>query len=353
MLLEYNDIMFYYEIWVRTNRYHSSDPLTYSSEVELKNGSLVSVELQRTLVPGFVISETSKPGFKTKPIATIYDIPPLPRHFMALAEWVKEYYPAPLGIVAQQLLPAKIPTKSSLPNLKSIKPNISSLPKLNDQQKKAVDIIKDSGTFLLHGRTGTGKTRIYIELALKTLKSNRSAIILSPEIGLSSQLFENFKEIFGDQVIAIHSDQTPKERQNSWHRCLTSDVPLVVIGPRSALFSPLKNPGLIVVDEVHDSAYKQEQLPHYEATRVASTLSKLTDSILILGSATPSINDYYLAKVKARPIIELTKLAKGPSPKSKIEIVDLKDKDSFTVSNILSDPLIKAIKTLWPTASKA
>ena len=148
-------------------------------------------------------------------------------------------------------------------------------------------------------------------------------------------------------------DHTPKERQNSWHRCLTSDVPLVVIGPRSALFSPLKNTGLIVVDEVHDSAYKQEQLPHYEATRVASTLSKLTDSILILGSATPSINDYYLAKVKSRPIIELTKLAKGPSPKSKIEIVDLKDKDSFTVSNILSDPLIKAIKDSLATANKA
>ncbi len=344
MLLEYNDIMFYYEVWVRTNRYHSSDPLTYSSEVKLKTGSLVSIELKKTLVPGFVISETVKPKFKTKPITALYDIPPLPRHSIALASWVKEYYPSPLGIVAQQFLPAKIPVELSLPVIKSVEPNISSLPKLNDQQKKAVDIIKDSGTFLLHGRTGTGKTRVYIELALKALKSNRSAIILSPEIGLSSQLFENFKEIFGDRVIAIHSGQSSKERQNSWYRCLTSDVPLVVIGPRSALFSPLKNIGLIVVDEVHDTAYKQEQLPHYEARGVASTLSKLTNSVLILGSATPSINDYYLAKINSRPIIELTELAKGPSPKSKTEIVDLKDKDYFTVSNILSDPLIKAMK---------
>ena len=87
--------MFYYEIWVRTNRYHSSDPLTYSSEVKLKNGSLVSVELQRTLVPGFVISETSKPKFKTKPIATIYDIPPLPRHSIALASGLKNIIPPP------------------------------------------------------------------------------------------------------------------------------------------------------------------------------------------------------------------------------------------------------------------
>ena len=157
MFLEYNDIMFYYEIWVRTNRYHSSDPLTYSSEVELKTGSIVSVELQRTLVPGFVLSETSKPRFQTKPISTSYDMPPLPKHSIALAQWVKDYYPSPLGIVAQQFLPPKIPLESSLPTTKQAVPKVSSLPKLNDQQKKAVDLIKGIGTFLLHGRTGTGK----------------------------------------------------------------------------------------------------------------------------------------------------------------------------------------------------
>ena len=128
--------MFYYEVWVRTNRYHSSEPLTYSSEVKLKTGSLVSIELKKILVPGFVISETVKPRFKTKPITVLYDIPPLPRHSIALSSWVKEYYPSPLGIVAQQFLPAKIPLESSLPDIKSAKPNISSLPKLNDQQKR-------------------------------------------------------------------------------------------------------------------------------------------------------------------------------------------------------------------------
>lgn len=336
--------MNYYLVWVRSNRYHSKDLLTYSSNKELKVGAIVIVELQKTKVLAFIVSAATKPKFKTKDISYEFELPTLPPKLIELANWLKQYYPAPLGLIAQQFLPAKIldryePEEQAGP--KSLKPN---LPPLTEDQKTALNIIDKSGTYLLHGRTGTGKTRIYIEAALKAFKDGKSVIVLSPEIGLSSQLFETFYEVFKDQVITIHSRQTPKERQTAWIRCLVSKEPLVVIGPRSALFSPLKDLGLIVVDEFHDGAYKQEQLPHYQTVRAASYLARLTDSKLILGSATPSVNDYFLAQTKSRPIIELTKLAKGKTLKTDVQIIDLKDRDNFTISQVLSDPLIKLMK---------
>lgn len=278
--------MFYYLVWVRSNRYHSSEPLTYSSESKLAIGSIVKVELQRTFVFGFISGETPKPSFKTKPIEQVYPLPALPKTSIQIASWLKDYYPSPIGMITQQILPASLPTK--MPDIAVNTPNISDkgLPRLNADQQKAISSMRDSGTYLLHGRTGTGKTRIYIEAAINAVKQGQSVIILSPEIGLSSQLYENFQKVFGENVITIHSRQTPKERQTAWAKCLSSDKPLVVVGPRSALFSPLKNIGLIVVDEVHDGAYKQEQSPHYQTVRVASVLAKLSDAKLILGSAT-------------------------------------------------------------------
>jgi len=335
--------MFYYLVWVRTNRYHSKEPLTYSSQSEIVLGSIVNVELQRIFVPGFIVAKVSKPRFKTKPIERVYPLPPLPKEIIALASWLISYYPAPLGIVAHQFIPRDIPIKSDDRQTATLKlPNIIK-PSLNSEQRLAIDQITGSGTYLLHGRTGSGKTRVYIEETLKTLKSGQSVVVLSPEIGLSSQLYDNFKEIFGNRVVRIHSRQTPKDRQTAWLRCLTSSEPIVVIGPRSALFSPVQKLGLIVIDEMHDGAYKQEQLPHYQTIRVASAYSTIAKAKLILGSATPSVSDYFLAKVKSRPILMLNKLALGPTPSSKVEVVDIKNNENFSKSSILSDPLIKAI----------
>lgn len=337
--------MFYYLVWVRSNRYHGSKPLTYSSATKLSLGNIIRVELQKLTVLGFVVEEVSKPKFKTKPIKYIYDLPPLPGNLIELASWLIKYYPAPLGIISQQFLPANIPLKFNRQTFKAIKPLTSVLPSLNDDQTKAIKAMAKQDTYILHGRTGTGKTRIYIEEAIKTLDKGKSVIILSPEIGLSSQLFDNFHEVFKNQVITIHSKQAPKERQQAWLTCLTAKIPLVVIGPRSALFSPLKDVGLIVVDEEHDSAYKQDQLPRYQTVRVASALAQLAKAKLILGSATPLISDYFLAIAKSRPIVELTKLAKGPSTKATVKIIDLKNRDNFINSTTLSDPLIESIKT--------
>lgn len=336
--------MFYYDIWVRSNRYHSKEPLTYASDKKLKVGSIVKVELQKQLVNGFISGTSTKPRFKTKSIDHVYDLPELNYNLIRLAKWLIAYYPSPIGNVTQQFIPLTLPLeKYNLETTKNHK--IRRLPNLTKDQADALEIINEADTYLLHGKTGSGKTRIYIELAKQALSEGRSAIILTPEISLTSQLYNNFNGQFGENVILVHSKQTPKERRQSWLKCLISKSPIILLGPRSALFYPLNNIGLIIIDEAHEAAYKQEQMPHYHATRVASVLSQFNGAKLIIGSATPSVNDYFMAKNKKKKIIRLDKLAKNSLvKKSNVKIIDLKDKTKFSISNLLSDQLIDSIK---------
>jgi primosomal protein N' (replication factor Y) len=339
--------MFYYLVWVRSSRYHGSEPLTYSSDQKLVAGSIVDVELQTEQVLGFVSGSTTRPRFKIKPISRIYDLPPLPPHLLRLAKWLQEYYPAPLGIVSQQLLPANLAEKqlrlTSPPKLP--KPDLSTLPLLTAEQKAALAAMVERDTYLLHGITGSGKTRIYIELAARALTEGQSAIILTPEISLTTQLADSFRQVFGNRVLVMHSQQAPSERQAAWLDCLRASEPMIIVGPRSALFSPLAKVGLIVLDESHETAYKQEQAPQYQAGRVASQLATLAHSTLILGSATPSVSDYYLAEQKQKPIIRLAHLARPDEhPATNVVLVDRKDRDQFSRSPHFSQALIKAVE---------
>lgn len=303
--------MYYYQVWVRSNRYHSNEPLTYSYDKKLSIGAIVEVEMQRQTVLAVVSGVTTKPRFKTKDIVEALDIPPLPAQLLKLAAWLQVYYPAPLGIVAQQLIPAKLSTKRIKDGawLSFDKPKLDKLPPLTDEQSVALAAMNKRDTYVLHGVTGSGKTRLYIELAAKALEQSKSAIVLTPEISLTTQLANNFEVVFGKRVIVLHSQQTPAERERAWLACLRATEPMIVIGPRSALFCPIQNLGLIILDEAHESAYKQEQAPQYQTGRVASYLAGLTRSTLVLGSATPAIADYYLAQQKKKPIINLTQLA--------------------------------------------
>ncbi|HEX5744021.1 MAG TPA: primosomal protein N' [Candidatus Saccharimonadales bacterium] len=337
--------MYYYSVLVRSSRYHGKEALTYASEKRLGRGRIVRVELQKQAVLGVVAGPSAKPRFKTKPVAEAPDLPPLPAHLLKLAEWLPTYYPAPLGVVAQQLLPASFPSK--LPagtSSDTPKPDISAQPPLTKEQRAALKAMSGHGTYLLHGVTGSGKTRLYIELAAKAVGGGKSAIILTPEISLTSQLAARFREVFGDRVSVMHSKQTPAERRNTWLDILRSGGPSVVIGPRSALFSPVKDPGLIVLDEAHEAAYKQEQAPQYQAGRVAAYLAGAARASLVLGSATPSVSDYYLAEQKGRPVIRLAELAREHShAATRVSLVDRKDHSLFSRSPYLSLELVKAV----------
>ena len=148
-----------------------------------------------------------------------------------------------------------------------------------------------SGTMLLHGVTGSGKTLVYIEAAKQALKEELSSIILVPEIALTSQLVSEFSKHF-PKIILTHSKQTEAQRHAAWKEIISSSDPVIVIGPRSALFAPVQQLGLIVIDECHEPSFKQEQSPRYSALRAASILARQHNAKLILGSATPAVADY-------------------------------------------------------------
>ncbi|MEK7594747.1 MAG: primosomal protein N' [Patescibacteria group bacterium] len=339
--------MNYYFVWVRSSRYHGKEPLTYASSERLATGTIVEVELQNTPVIGVVSGPTTKPRFQIKPVSRVYDLPPVPAHLLRLAQWLMSYYPAPLGLMTQQLLPASFSEKSlALAAFAKLpEPNLSDLPSLTVQQQAALEAMTERDSYLLHGTTGSGKTRLYIELTARTIADGKSAIILTPEISLTSQLADSFRSVFGSRVIVMHSQQAPAERQRAWLDSLRAKEPVIIIGPRSALFSPVSKLGLIILDEAHEGAYKQEQAPQYQTGRVAAYLSGITRATLVLGSATPSISDYYLAKQKKKPIIELTKLAQEHShAATEVVIVDRKDHSLFSRSSYISTPLAQAVE---------
>ncbi len=163
-----------------------------------------------------------------------------------------------------------------------------------DEIRKAQDENKFH-SFLLHGITGSGKTQIYIESIQHALVKGKTAIVLVPEISLTPQIVSRFRQYFHDKVAVFHSRMSIGERQDAW-RLTREGKYSIVIGPRSAIFAPLKNIGLIVVDEEHESSYKQfDQIPRYNARDVAVVRGHNTDAVVILGSATPSIDSYYNA----------------------------------------------------------
>ena len=347
--------MYYYEVLIASQRYHSAEPLTYSSGLPLENGWVVAIPLGRQKVLGIVKSNVNEPGFPTKPITKVVTETAIPYELIELHDWLMQYYPGPLGLVTQLFLPSSLGTNG---RLKKATPSsiraTRKLPALTSEQTAVVETIRSkSGSFLLHGDTGTGKTRVYVELTRDTVESGLSALILTPEIGLTPQLVQTFEGTFPGQVVTVHSTQTPAERRDSWLAIHNANQPVIVIGPRSALFAPLHSLGLIVIDEAHDSAYKQEQMPYYQATRVAARLAELHKAKVILGSATPLVHDYYTFVAKERPILRMQAPASGQSVETSIEVVDLREREQFSRSPWLSNKLLTAIETALNNKSQS
>lgn len=188
-----------------------------------------------------------------------------------------------------------------------LKQEITLTPQQNEIVKNLSQKIADQEfkTYLLHGVTGSGKTQVYIELVKKALSINKTALVLVPEISLTPQITTRFYNNLGDNITVMHSRMSLGERYDAWRGVINGKYK-IVIGPRSALFSPLKNIGLIIVDEEHDSSYKQYELtPKYNARDAAVVKGQLSNCPVLLGSATPSIESMYNAKLKKYELKEL------------------------------------------------
>ncbi len=190
-------------------------------------------------------------------------------------------------------------------------------------QRAAVDAILsgEKRPLLLFGVTGSGKTEVYLSAIQHLLGQGKTAIVLVPEIALTPQLFARFEHRFGSKVACTHSRMTKQERLLVWQKAARGEVQ-VVIGPRSAVFAPLPNLGLIVVDEAHDQSYQSEQAPRYDAREVAQVWCQKKGAKLVLGTATPSVQQYFLAKRGDYDMVEL-KERMGKAAMPRVDVVDM------------------------------
>jgi len=187
--------------------------------------------------------------------------------------------------------------------------------------REHVDVAAFSG-LLLHGVTGSGKTAVYLAAMRTVLDAGRSAILLVPEIGLTPAVAADLHQAFGEQVAILHSALTDRERAEQWHRIKRGDARLVV-GTRSAVFAPVSNLALVVVDEEQDASYKQEETPRYHARDVAVMRAKMANAVVVLGSATPSLESYFNAKKHKYTLLELPdRVERRPLPE--VEMVDMR-----------------------------
>lgn len=218
--------------------------------------------------------------------------------------------------------------------------------KLTLDQKKVVDSVKlnESQTYLLHGVTGSGKTEVYIKLIEKVLLQDKTAIVLVPEISLTPQMVNRFSEVFGNKIAALHSALSEGEKYDEWRRINRGEVS-IVIGARSAVFAPLNNIGIIIIDEEHSDSYKQDNNPRYDARQIAILRSKTNNCPVLMGSATPSLESYARAVKGVYKLLSLPNRVNGKSL-PKIEIVDMNEEIKHNRGHISNYLLEKMIETI-------
>ena len=221
-------------------------------------------------------------------------------------------------------------------------------PELSPDQRSSLKKITESiskgsySPFLLHGVTGSGKTEVYLRAIAEVIESGKQAVVLVPEISLTPQLVKRFRARFGKKIAVIHSALSDGERFDAWRLASRGEVD-VVIGARSAIFAPFNNIGIIVVDEEHENTYKQEEAPSYNARDLALVLGKMTKSVVLLGSATPSLESYHNAVKHKFGYLSLP-LRVQDRPLPEVSVVDMKSEDASVFSTGLKTAIQKNVE---------
>ena len=317
-------------------------------------------------VRGVVLREHTDPidadwSGKIRPVISIADeAPVVSREQLALWQWMSSYYMCTLGEVMSAALPNGLdqrllnPPKRRRTQLKPYDGPVEPQHPLSAAQQKSADEIETfwqngKPIVLLHGVTSSGKTEVYIHLIEKQLQDGKNVLYLVPEIALTTQLTSRLQKIFGVRLIVYHSRFTDAEREQRYleitHRRSSDDKTFVVIGARSAVFLPIPDIGLVIVDEEHETSYKQvEPAPRYHARNAALMLAKSHGANVVLGSATPSIESYYMAQKGVYGLSRLTERYAGIQL-PQVELIDLKRQyQRKEMYGHLSDPLVDAIR---------
>ena len=229
---------------------------------------------------------------------------------------------------------------------KNVLPTEAFLP--TEEQQKALDKLiqlleqKEKKPVLLHGITGSGKTEIYMQMIEKVLQKGQQAIVLVPEISLTPQMVERFLSRFGEKVSVTHSRLNYGERYDQWKMAKEKEIS-IMIGPRSALFMPFENLGMIIIDEEHEGSYHSDTTPKYDAREVAEEISRMTNCLLLLGSATPDLVTYHKAMTGQYHLLTLQKRTKG-SHLPHVSIIDMRRELEEGNRSVFSRQLLEAMK---------
>lgn len=311
------------KIAVPTPLRRTFDYLPHADNLVWQVGQRVLIPFGRRTVVGVIVgieSETTFPLDKLKSIAALIDeVPLLDATLLSLYHWASDYYQHPIGDVILGTLPRKIRMGEQVEidekPLDSLIENALPDFALTPEQKNAIDAVVDASgfqPFLLAGVTGSGKTEVYLRVIAAALKNNKQALVLVPEISLTPQTVSRFEARFSVPVLLLHSGLTDAKRFRAWLQA-EKNTPCIVIGTRSAVFAPLKNCGVIIVDEEHDASFKQQGGFRYSARDVAVMRAKLWDVPIVLGSATPSIESIHNVNQKKYQLLTLSERAGNAS----------------------------------------
>ncbi len=314
--------------------------LTYAIPPEwvemVRPGSLVTVKVRARTLTGCVARVGAAPpaglsAEKIRPLhAVLAEGAPLPAELVGLAEWVADYYLSSPGEVLRAAVPPKVGAVRRARKAAPAAPERALTPvRLNDAQRHAAETIathalsRRFGTHLLFGVTGSGKTEVYLEAARRTLAAGRGVLMLAPEISLTTQLVHRVRDALGQEVVLLHSALAGGERALSWERLWRGEARLAM-GARSAVFAPVQDLGLIIVDEEHDGAYKQgEQALRYHARDVAVVRAQRAAAACVLGSATPSLESWANAQRGRYTLLRLPGRVED-RPMATVRVVDMR-----------------------------
>lgn len=329
--------------------------LTYKKPDEITNslvGCRVIAPIRGRGVKGVVVAETSTLNGNYTPllIQKRIDLEPICGEAeFKLASWISDYYHTSFGEALFASLPAGTPSKKD----KKVSPiKIKQKPylTLNDEQEYALNEIitgidqKENNTFLIHGVTGSGKTEVYMRAIKHVIEMGKEAIVILPEISLTPQTIKRFAERFEGHIAILHSKLSPNQKYRYWQMIRKGEIQIIV-GARSAIFSPTPNLGIIVVDEEHETSYKSSESPRYNARQIAFYRAERERATLILGSATPSVETYYHAKNNNK--IKLLSLNKRASNINMpyVNIIDMKKAKRSNMFSMMSEDLVAAMNT--------
>jgi len=359
-----NESPFYYQV-VPATKAPLFKTFLYKSHLELKKGTRVKIPFGKRTIIGFVLEKAKDISLALEKIKEISQVderhPPLPAENLEWLQWMSDYYHYPLGALLNlnflshsfkkhsKKLPAELAlSKDHQPSQDENDNKTSSLLKLTADQEECVKNIPLDNSFkvhLIHGVTGSGKTEVYIKLISQVLKKGRQALVLLPEIFLTPQIVKRLSHVFPDQIALWHSQITKSQKKKEFQALLTSQKNLLV-GTRSALFCPLPQLDLIIIDEEHDNSFKQEENLRYQARDSALVLAQKKKIPIVLGSASPDFSTYQKALNSSYKLHELkTRALTKELPE--VTVIDLKQKRKKSPHFWMSDYLLERIeKTL-------